>query len=138
MRLLIFILLPFSSFSQTFLGMEATTKGVGWVMGYKAKQAEVTFNYRLPMIKATVPNTSSLLVGYSLNEHISASAGIGYYRVESFADYNELNNYKITKITEWHPSFRIEAGTRLNDGRLFIAANFCKISWASFGFKTYL
>jgi len=156
LRLLIFILFPFASFGQTFLGMGYTTNGITAGGGYmfkdssKLKNYQVEFDYRCPLKRSDVPNTSSLLFGRNLRFAVKAekkevkgfnlnyAVGVGYYRVQEFYKYNYINNFSIDQKTKIKPSFKIEFSKRVSDGMLYVSANHCGIWWHSLGFKTII
>lgn len=121
---------------QTFLGMGITAHGIEMNGGYLLNKINLEFNYQCPLRRSSIANTSSLLAGYALNDHLTAGAGVAYYRVESFVKYLPEFNYQIIQVTKLKPSFRIEAHAKMNDGLIFIAGNYCDMPWASFGFKT--
>jgi len=156
LKFLILILLPIFSFGQTFLGIGITTHGVTAGGGYmfkdssKLKNYQIEFDYRCPLKRTDVPNTSSLLFGrnlrFSVNTdkkevkgfNLNYAIGVGYYRVQEFYKYNYINNFSIEQKTKIKASYKLELSKRISDGILYISANHCGIDWYSFGFKTII
>jgi len=139
--------------AQTFLGMGVTTNGITAGGGYqfkKIKNFDLEFDYRCPLKRPDISNTSSLLAGRIINLKLATenkslgwfrikyAAGIGYYRVQEFYKYNSENNFFIIQVTKFKPSFKVEASRRIADGIIYLSVNHCGIWWQSVGFKTIL
>jgi len=136
--------------------MGVTTHGICAGGGYMFKDSsdlknyQIEFDYRCPLKRSDVPNTSSLLFGRNLRFtvktekkeakgfNINYAIGVGYYRVQDFYKYNNLNNFSIEQTTKIKPSYKLELSKRISDGMLYISANQCGIYWYSFGFKTII
>jgi len=132
--------------AQTFLGMGITSHGICVGGGYmfkegKLKNYQLEFDYRCPLKRSDVPNTSSLLIGRNIEYskyNLNLATGVGYYRVQKFYKYNYLNHFTIEQVTKLKPSFKLELSRHISDGLLYTSFNYCGLNWYSLGFKTIL
>lgn len=131
-------LVYFKVHGQPFIGAGATTSGMNLTGGYSGRVMIYAFDYRLPLIKSSKPNTIALLVGYKVTPMLTASVGAGRYRVLNFSKYNEYFNYQIEQVTKYYPAVKIDTYRTFYNGDVFVSLNWCRQAWAAVGIRAYI
>ena len=131
-----------SLFSQTFLGIGATNKGIPLSIGTLIKKAEIKGSYIQPYPHK--PAVSSLTLGYQINltkkekDNYSITPSIGYSNVrwKDFSDYKHGGEV-IRQVNEYHPAIGLEIGKDLFLGRYYISGNYFNALYLGIGIKAY-
>lgn len=143
------ILLCFTdSFSQPFVGLNLTQKGIGVNTGFLINNVEITANYKPLTNKQDVPKVLSLSAGYrcllTFNEinnwSITPSVGVGNYRVKDFRDYDADPTGKtgIKQISKYEPIYGINLSKDSWIGQGFVSVDYCnKIVFYGIGIRAY-
>lgn len=141
--ILLFLLLCFadSIFSQGFIGIGASNKGIPVNFGLLAKKVEIKAGYIRPYPHK--PLVTSLSLGYQFNltdyekDNFSITPSIGYSNVrwKDFSRYDKEDI--ITQVNEFHPAYGLEIGKDLFLGRFYMAGNYYNAFYLSVGIKAY-
>ena len=129
------------SFSQGFIGIAASNKGIPISIGVLAKKVEIKAGYIRQYPK--YPSVSSLTLGYQINisdyekDNYSITPSIGYSNVrwEDFSRYK--NDDLIIQVNEFHPAYGMELGKDLFLGRFYLSGNYYNSFYLSVGIKAY-
>lgn len=144
--LIISLIFTFPCFSQSFIGMQGTNKGVDVQLGYLSESggAIISAGYKVPLIKANTPSVINLSVGKEWlitnneenNYSLSSLVGIGSYKVKDFTEYDKGG--QIIYINKVLPVYTLELGKDIYKGRLFVSGNYCNSFYYGLGIKAFL
>jgi hypothetical protein len=135
MKTLILILLSTTCFAQPVVKMEANTQGGEVGAGYAFGKVDFVIAKKFSILTYN-PDVTSCMAGYAVSKTITAGAGVGYYQIKNPSIVDVAGD--MIPLNELRPMFRIEAGKKVNIGRVYMAANYCKEFWFSIGIKAYL
>jgi hypothetical protein len=134
-------------FSQPYLGLGVSNKGILTQVGVLADKIEIIGTWKLPFSQNDVATILGLQVGTGFalghkekdNFFITPAVGFANYRIKDFADYNAdpTGRTGIVQISEFRSFLSIELDKDMARGRLFISANYCKDAYFGFGIKIF-
>lgn len=141
--IILFLALCFADnlFSQPFIGIGASNKGIPVSFGLLAKKVEIKGTFIRPYPHK--PIVSALTLGYQINltdyekDNYSITPSIGYSNVR----WKDFSRYKeddlIIQVNQFHPAYGLELGKDLFLGRFYMAGNYYNAFYLSFGIKAY-
>ena len=145
--LALLICLADNLFSQPYIGLGLTNKGMLTQVGVLTDKIEVTGTWKLPFSQNDVATIIGLQfgTGFALghkekdNFFITPSVGFANYRIKDFTAYNAdpTGRTGIVQISEFKSFLSLELDKDMARGRFFISASFCKTAYFGFGIKIF-
>jgi hypothetical protein len=124
MKTILLILLSFNCLGQNkpFVGVSLHSKGYSLQGGIKKENRVLTIGYSVPITSAINPTLLFITTGreFDLGKDYATTPSIGYC------------------LNTTAPIGTIELSKDIHKGRLFIAANYCRVFFAGAGFKIFI
>lgn len=137
--LLIYVLLFISinTFSQPFIGLQVSNKGVGAQIGVKIQHDYLLIAIKSPLYNNEVPVIKSFSYGHEFllsnyeddNYSVTPFIGIAQYKLKQIDDIPE---YK--RIV---PIYTLELAKKYYAGQVFVSGTYCKSTYFSIGIRIF-
>jgi hypothetical protein len=112
--------------TKPFIGVSFHSIGYSLQLGVKKENTVLLIGYSVPLTSAVNPSLVFGTIGrqFDLGKDYAITTSTGY----SF--YNTIKSLKLIAT--------IEGSKDIHKGRLFVAANYCKVFFAGAGFKIFI